>query len=211
MRFIVAAYLFFSAPSVALEPRRPLHHVKQSLSGTETIESTLEATGTRATTSIVTPAATSTTSDTSSDVCSSQLEEISDAMPTEPPEYSSFSKSYYETHPRTADNPVFDCAWIRDLPERLDEVTLEDQNRTAEWFLGLDPDDDAELFDQAMTYLWCASENIDSQPCQAEFDTYIFQVQDRAESTGVRRKDVLQLAGIPACVLAAVSVSLLVF
>lgn len=206
---VVSAWLL--GTSAALDPRRALHHVRQAVSDAEITEAAHDPTGTGATTKIVTPTATSTISDSSSYVCSSQLEDIAAAMPTEPPEYSSFSRSYYDTHPRTADSSAFDCAWIKDLPEELDEVTLEDQNRTTEWFMALDPKDDGELFDKAMAYLGCASENVKSQPCQEEFDTYANKVQGRAESAGTHKRDALRFASIPASVLAAVGASSFMF
>lgn len=132
-------------------------------------------------------------------------------MPTEPPEYDSFSRSYYDTHTRTADSPDFDCAWIKDIPEGLDEITLEDQNRTTKWIEDLDPEDDGELFDKAMAYMECASENINSQPCEEEFQTYYDQVEERAESAGIHGKDVLSFASIPAAVLVAVGTLSFVF
>lgn len=145
--------LLFLGQSVALDPNRPPHYARQTTPNTEsTSASSSQATGAGATTSVPSTAAT-TPNPGPSFPCASGLEKIASATPTEPPEYSSFSASYYESHPRTADDPLFECGWIGELPGDLDDVTREDQNKTAEWFMGLDPEKDGEEYLDAMEFL----------------------------------------------------------
>ncbi|KAL2114180.1 hypothetical protein VUR80DRAFT_107 [Thermomyces stellatus] len=201
--------LLFIGQSVALIHRPPVHFAPQALAASASPSSS--ATGGEGTEAI--PTATATSDANEPYPCASEYEEIEGAMPTEPPAYSSFSKSYYETHPRTANDPLFDCAWIEEIPKDLDEATLKNENETAEWYLGLDPDKDGDLFDKVAAFSGCVLEasSYDSFPCQTEYDSYLAEVHERAESLGVPGKGTSRVVGVPAALLAAVGVTLMGF
>lgn len=210
LRLVYATSFIFLGQSVAVRAYFPFRgHLAQqaALQQAEITTSSPSATESAgATTSII--SATSTASELFP--CFSEIQEIEDSLPTDPPGYSSFSNSYYESHPRTADLPELECAWFSELPEDLDDETLKTQNETEEWFHRLESGEDPVMYDKLMDFVQCAiAGDLNRFPCQEEYDSYVLEVEERAETSGVHGKGVSRFAGLPVVLLVGVGVSVL--
>lgn len=217
MRLAAAASCLFLQGCIAFKPRTPLLHGRQYL----------HFDGETLTTVFPDPEASTTTTiktiktNEPSITCDAELSLFIDSMPTEAvemPEHTSFSSSYYEDHPRTAHYPVYECDWIAEIPEDLDEAAMESYNKTDEWFLAIDPHDDKEIYNYVKLYEECVLENSEYIPCRVELDDYRLGVVKRteraksqedaegedAESGGGRGMEFLEAPGIAACVVATI-------
>lgn len=137
--------------------------------------------------------------------CDAEFEAIYDALPTEPPNVIPFSVSYYDTHPRTADYPLDECAWMAELPDELGEELLEWDNKTTEWFLGLKPKKDGDVFYDVAEWFECMADS-PPDPCEDELATRLLEVEEKLENASGRDMAVAMIAGIPGCLLVAAGV-----
>ena len=91
-------------------------------------------------------------------------------MPTPPPELSTFSSSFYETHTRTADDPARECGWIAEIPSSFNSAIYDYRNETDAWrFDRFDRTQEADKVDEVEAYIGCVRENPESFPCAEDF------------------------------------------
>ena len=156
-----------------------------------------------------------------SSICASEIEKVKDTLPTQPPEFSAFSSSYYDTHPRTAEDPLWDCAWISEIPKDYDDLAFDYWNETYEWFYHtFDPVQERDEFDAQRAYQSCIRENEDRIPCAVDFESYVLDsvasvfdrpVQDESAKSGAAKGGVHEAtARLPAALLLVLWIGVMV-
>ncbi|SPO02483.1 uncharacterized protein DNG_05156 [Cephalotrichum gorgonifer] len=171
---ILVSFFGLSGLSAAYQTHHPNYPRKEPTDSTRTSLSPTTVPGTTTLASTPNSAASPNPTGPFSSSCASELEKVKGAMPSRPAGLIRFSSSYYKTHPRTADDPSRECAWIADIPDDFNDVTFDFWNKTDEWrFERFDRVTERDKRKDITNYISCVNNNTATFPCEEAFWFYV--------------------------------------